>query len=185
MKEQLLFGKKYGYTFEIEAEYEKMCLVNNAVYIAYEKGKGWTATGTQFAVPYVFKKLFSHEKIEFDDLCQTIAVQNGGELDLDFNENLPEGEHDFKFVGKVGRFCPIKEGCGGAQIFRVKDDKYFAPSGTKGYRWLEAEDVITNNIQDNIDMSYYDKLADEAIKTISEFGDFERFAVDEHANKAA
>lgn len=179
------FGKKYGYTFEIEAEYEKMCLVNNAVYIAYEKGKGWTATGTQFAVPYVFKKLFSHEKIEFDDLCQTIAVQNGGELDLDFNENLPEGEHDFKFVGKVGRFCPIKEGCGGAQIFRVKDDKYFAPSGTKGYRWLEAEDVITNNIQDNIDMSYYDKLADEAIKTISEFGDFERFAVDEHANKAA
>ena len=179
------FGKKYGYTFEIESEYEKMCLVNNAVYIAYEKGKGWTATGTQFAVPYVFKKLFSHEKIEFDDLCQTIAVQNGGELDLDFNENLPEGEHDFKFVGKVGRFCPIKEGCGGAQIFRVKDDKYFAPSGTKGYRWLEAEDVITNNIQDNIDMSYYDKLADEAIKTISEFGDFERFAVDEHANMAA
>ena len=136
-------------------------------------------------MPYVFKKLFSHEKIEFDDLCQTIAVQNGGELDLDFNENLPEGEHDFKFVGKVGRFCPIKEGCGGAQIFRVKDDKYFAPSGTKGYRWLEAEDVITNNIQDNIDMSYYDKLADEAIKTISEFGDFERFAVDEHANMAA
>lgn len=179
------FGKKYGYTFEIESEYEKMCLVNNAVYIAYEKGEGWTATGTQFAVPYVFKKLFSHEKIEFDDLCQTIAVQNGGELDLDFNENLAEGEHDFKFVGKVGRFCPIKEGCGGAQMFRVKDDKYFAPSGTKGYRWLEAEDVITNNIQDNIDMSYYNKLADEAIETISEFGDFEKFAVDEHADMAA
>lgn len=179
------FGKKYGYTFEIEAEYEKICLVNNAVYIAYEKGEGWTATGTQFAVPYVFKKLFTHEKIEFDDLCQTIAVSNGGELDLDFNENLAEGEHDYKFVGKVGRFCPVKEGCGGAQLFRMKDDKYFAPSGTKGYRWLESEDVLTNNIQNEIDMSYYDKLANEAIETISEFGDFEKFAIDEHAETAA
>lgn len=179
------FGKKYGYTFEIEAEYEKICLVNNAVYIAYEKGEGWTATGTQFAVPYVFKKLFTHEKIEFDDLCQTIAVVNGGELDLDFNENLAEGEHDFKFVGKVGRFCPIKEGCGGAQMFRVKDDKYFAPSGTKGYRWLESEDVITNSIQDKIDMSYYEELADKAVETISEFGDFEKFAIDEHKNDRA
>lgn len=179
------FGKKYGYTFEIEAEYEKICLVNNAVYIAYEKGEGWTATGTQFAVPYVKKKLFTHEKIEFDDLCQTIAVSNGGELDLDFNENLAEGEHDYKFVGKVGRFCPVKEGCGGAQLFRMKDDKYFAPSGTKGYRWLESEDVLINNIQDEIDMSYYDKLADEAIETISEFTDFEKFAIDEHAETAA
>ena len=179
------FGKKYGYTFEIEAEYEKICLVNNAVYIAYEKGEGWTATGTQFAVPYVFKKLFTHEKIEFKDLCQTIAVSNGGELDLDFNENLAEDEHDYKFVGKVGQFCPIKEGCGGAQLFRVKDDKYFAPSGTKGYRWLESEDVITNNIQDKIDMSYYEELANKAIETISEFGDFEKFAIDEHTDMAA
>lgn len=179
------FGKKYGYTFEIEAEYEKICLVNNAVYIAYEKTEGWTATGTQFAVPYVKKTLFTHKKIEFDDLCQTIAVTNGGELDLDFNENLAEGEHDFKFVGKVGRFCPIKEGCGGAQLFRVKDDKYFAPSGTKGYRWLESEDVLTNNLQDEIDMSYYEELAEKAIETISEFGDFEKFAIDEHKNDNA
>ena len=28
------FAKKYGYTFEHEATYERMCLVNNAVYIA-------------------------------------------------------------------------------------------------------------------------------------------------------
>ena len=34
-------------------------------------------------------------------------------------------------------------------------------------------------------MSYYDKLADEAIKTISEFGDFEKFAIDEHKNDNA
>lgn len=28
------FGKRYGYTFEHEATYDRMCLVNNAVYIA-------------------------------------------------------------------------------------------------------------------------------------------------------
>lgn len=28
------FAEKYGYQFEHEATYEKMCLVNNAVYIA-------------------------------------------------------------------------------------------------------------------------------------------------------
>lgn len=60
------FGKRYGYTFEHEATYERMCLVNDAVYIAkYKDGKHageWTATGTQFQIPYVFKKLFSREK---------------------------------------------------------------------------------------------------------------------------
>ena len=56
------FGKNYGYDFEHEATYEKMCLVNDAVYIAkYKDGKHageWTATGTEFQVPYVFKTLF-------------------------------------------------------------------------------------------------------------------------------
>lgn len=34
------FGKKYGYTFEHEATYDRMCLVNDAVYIAkYKDGK--------------------------------------------------------------------------------------------------------------------------------------------------
>mgnify|MGYP003503038575 FL=1 len=42
------FGKQYGYEFEHEATYDRMCLVNDAVYIAkYPDGK-WTATGTQF-----------------------------------------------------------------------------------------------------------------------------------------
>ena len=31
------FGREYGYTFEHEATYEKMCLVNDAVYIAKYK----------------------------------------------------------------------------------------------------------------------------------------------------
>ena len=86
------FGKKYGYYFEHEATYDRMCLVNDAVYIAkYKDGKNagqWTATGTQFQVPYVFKTLFSHEPIEFKDMCETKSVSSS--LYLDMNENLPD-----------------------------------------------------------------------------------------------
>lgn len=93
------FGKKYGYTFEHEATYDRMCLVNDAVYIAKDKADGhWTATGTQFQVPFVFKTLFSHEKIEFEDLCETKTVSTA--LYLDMNESLPEGQHDYHLLVK-------------------------------------------------------------------------------------
>lgn len=86
------YGKMYGYIFEHEATYDRMCLVNNAVYIAkYKDGKHageWTATGTQFQIPYVFKKLFSKEEIVFEDMCETKSVT--GALYLDMNENLPD-----------------------------------------------------------------------------------------------
>ena len=90
----LNFGRRYGYTFEIEHKFEKICLVNNAVYIAKcaaddEEIPGqWTATGKQFAVPYVFKKLFSKEPIEFNDMCETVNVTSA--LYLDMNEGLPD-----------------------------------------------------------------------------------------------
>lgn len=86
------FGKRYGYNFEHEATYDRMCLVNDAVYIAkYKDGKNagkWTATGTQFAVPYVFKTMFSKEPIEFEDMCETKSVKTA--LYLDVNESLPD-----------------------------------------------------------------------------------------------
>ena len=82
------YGKLYGYIFEHEDTYEKMCLVNNAVYIAKHKDGSWTATGAQFAVPYVFKTLFSKKPIEFSDLCETKSVTSS--IYLDFNEELPD-----------------------------------------------------------------------------------------------
>lgn len=178
------FGKRYGYTFEHEATYEKMCLVNDAVYIAqYDNGE-WTATGTQFAVPYVFKTLFSHEAYEFQDFCEVKSVSTS--LYLDFNENLGKEEHDYRFVGRVGQFCPVVNGANGGLLMREKDGKYYAATGTKGYKWMESDMVkeIVNpgdNLSDVvngetiIDMSYYNKLVDEAVKTISEYGDFEWF----------
>ena len=177
------FAKKYGYTFEHEATYEKMCLVNDAVYIAKYKDGDWTATGTQFQVPYVFKKLFSKESIEFDDLCETKSVTS--DLYLDMNEELPEEEHNYIFIGKVGRFCPIKPGCGGGLLCREATDnrtgekKYVSATGAKGYRWLESEMVQDLAKEDDIDRSYYDRLVDDAIETISKYGDFEQFVSDD------
>lgn len=195
------FGKRYGYTFEHEATYDRMCLVNNAVYIArykdvewcertygyipskQAKNAGqWTATGKQFQVPYVFKKLFTKEPIEFKDLCETKEVKTA--IYLDKNENLPEGEHNYQFIGRVGNFCPIKPGCGGAELLRsakAKDGstKYDSVTGAKGYRWLETETVETLDKADDIDRSYYDKLVDDAVEEISKYGDFEWFISDD------
>lgn len=171
------YGKQYGYSFEHEATFDRFCLVNDAVYIArYKDGKNagkWTATGTQFAVPYVFKKLFSKEPIIFDDMCETKAVSTS--LYLDMNESLTEDEHHYIFIGKVGQFCPIKEDRGGGILYREKDGKYHAASGSKGYRWLESEMVQQLGKDEAVDTSYYDKMVDEAVDTISTYGDFEWF----------
>ncbi len=172
------FAQKYGYTFEHEATYKKLCLVNDAVYIAQDASDGhWTATGTQFQVPYVFKKLFSKEPLVFEDMCETKSVTSA--LYLDMNEEMPEDEHNYQFIGKVGSFCPILPGHGGGLLMREKDGKYSFATGSKGYRWLEAETVKKLHKEDSIDQSYYIRLVDEAIATINEYGDFERFASDD------
>ena len=197
------YGKLYGYNFEHEATYDRMCLVNDAVYIAkyatvehcedlYGKeyvgrsadilkdnkddpGK-WTATGAQFAQPYVFKTLFSREPIDILDMCETKSVTSA--LYLDMNESLPEGEHDYHFVGKSGLFCPIQAGHGGGELVRENGGKYNSATGAKGYRWLEYETIAGTDLENYIDRGYYRRLVDEAVTDISEYGDFEMFTDD-------
>ena len=226
------YGELYGYTFEHEATYDRMCLTTNADYICkyarvedfanmygpdypvckdnIKKGGKWDVTGANFAHPYIFKSLFSHEPIVFDDLCETKSVKEG-EIYLDMNCGMPDvteyekklkdleskykkGElsdttfekevpaleaeiakgHNYKFVGRVGRFTPVSES--GGVLYRCKDGKYYAVSGTKGYRWLESEMVgKLDNAFDLVDMSYYISMLDEAKDTISQFGDVDQF----------
>ena len=181
------FGERYGYTFEHEATYDRMCLVNDAVYIArYKDGKNagkWTATGTQFQVPYVFKTLFSKEPIVFEDTCETKSVTSA--LYLDLNEGLPEGEHRYQFIGRVGQFCPIKPGCGGGELLREGKDKegnqkFSSATGAKGFRWLESEMVREFGKEGDVDISYYRKLVDDAVVEIGKYGDFELFVNTEY-----
>jgi hypothetical protein len=193
-------GKAYGYSIETESKYSRMCLVNDAVYIALSDEGEWEATGAQFAVPFVYKTLFSHEPLIFSDFCETKSVTTS--LYLDFNE---EGEHNYQFVGRTGLFCPIRPGHGGGVLLRdtgndipepVKEEKesdrafekryqkwldtghgkYASATGASGYRWMEAEVVRNTHCEKYIDISYYEKLAETAVDTISEFGDFEWFA---------
>lgn len=237
------FGKEYGYTFETEANFEKFCLVNDAVYIAkFADGKHageWTATGKQFAVPYVFKTLFSKEPIVANDLCETFSVKSA--LYLDMNEKLPDVSsyekeldklkdkykkgklsdimfeperdrleelisegHKYVFIGKVGQFTPIKPNKGGGVLVREQNGNYYAATGTTGYRWLESEMIFKKtdektsiinpengekkeivktsefyNTSEIIDYDYYKKLVDDAVETISQFGDFEWFVSDD------
>lgn len=205
------FGHEYGYDFETEAEYVKYCLVNDSVYIAKDKEGKWTAVGTQFQIPYVYKTLFSKEPIKFDDICETKTVTSA--LYLDMNEDLPnvtefEAQrekafkkdpnydpteidleiakgHNYIFVGRVGSFCPMKAGAGGGWLCREAVDnrtgnkKYVSATGAKGYRWMESEMVRELGKESQIDISYYTNLVDEAVNTISQYGDFEWFVSDE------
>lgn len=166
------YGKEWGYDFEHEATYDKICLVNDAVYIARDKD-GWHATGKQFAEPYVFKTMFSHEDLTFEDFCETRSV-NEGDMVLDMAPSRPEGDHFYKFVGRAGEFCPIVEGGGGGELLRVKDGKYYAVQKTKGYLWLESETVRLMQLQDAIDPTYHENLVKEAKATIEKFVPYEQ-----------
>lgn len=164
------FGKRYGYDFEHEATYAKMCLVNKAVYIAKyaspHEGE-WTATGKQFQEPYVFKKLFTKEPIEFEDYVQTKQVKTAMYL------KFPDGAKHF--VGKVGAFVPIKPERGGAELLRMNNEGEIKDSvvGTKGYRWKESEMVRFMHQEQDVDTSYAEMLADEAKQAIEQFVDLE------------
>lgn len=210
------FAEKYSYVFEFEACYDRICQLNDADYIARYKDAEWckntfgfvpgdnaehegqwTVTGAKFAVPYVFKTLFSKEPLEFADFCETKAVKSA--IYLDKNENLPAGEHDYKFIGKVGLFCPIKPGYGGGVLVREATDsdgniKYDSVTGTlksdkTPYRWLEAEYIQTLGKEDAIDKSYFKSMVDSVIygsgtgksrkPGISDYCDFEKFVSDE------
>ena len=94
------FGSEYGYSFETEHSFSKFCLVNDAVYIGKD-GDEWVAVGAQFQAPYVYKSLFTHEAIEFKDMCETKQVTTT--LYLDMNEKLPDVSDLEKQVEKLKR----------------------------------------------------------------------------------
>lgn len=165
------FGQKYGYDFEHETTYEKFCLVNDAVYIA-RSGDKWTAVGTQFQKPYVFKTLFTGEELIFDDYCETKSVVQGA-MYLDYSDNLDEPDiSKMTHVGRTGSFVPVTKD--GGTLYRVKDGKCFAVTGTKGYRWIESE-IAADRDDIDIDLSYFEKLRQEAEDAINQFGSYEEF----------
>lgn len=168
------FGEDYGYQFEHEATYEKFCLVNDAVYVAKKAGKDWEVTGAQFAHPYVYKTLFQGGVgLEDRDFEEARSVVQGA-MYLDFNADKPMvfDTKSMRFVGKTGLFVPVLSG--GGELLRIKDDKKFAVTDTKGYHWMEAE--VFRTLEDvQIDMAYFDEKVDHAYATLAKFGDTTEF----------
>jgi hypothetical protein len=166
------FGAEYGYEFELEGVYDKFCLVNDAVYIARE-GDKWTAVGSQFQHPYVFKQLFTGEEIEFDDLCETRSV-TVGLMYLEVADPV-DGGTMMVHVGRTGSFVPVLDG--GGTLWRVKDDKQYAVAGTKGYSWVQREvaQFRKDNGVLNVDYSYFEHLRQRALDAINNYGSYEQF----------
>lgn len=181
------FGEKYGYTFNHEATYKKMCLVNDAVYVAKVAGFGdeegpegsssnfdeyWTATGAEFKHPYVFKTLFSHEAVHFRDLCETKQVRNGGAMYLRYTKE--DGTHEDYHVGRSGSFVPVKPNndtnVTGRKLVVIKDDQVSAVQGTKGYLWAESE-MVREVYGDTVDRMMFEPL-EEALEGTGSLADF-------------
>lgn len=238
----MAYGKLYGYTFEHEATYERMCLVDKANYVCryadadwcqehynyipeknIEHSLEWDVTGAKFCKPnYIFKELFTDDAATLKDLSIVgSANKNYLTMYMDVNENLPdvtaeekelkkiekqykdgtlsdttfesESErlrkaiaegHNYIYIGKIGSFVPILEGCNGANIVNYNSNtcRYGAVTGTKGYRWLETEYVAENHLEDRIDMGYYDERIEDLKEEValhctygSQAPDLERF----------
>jgi hypothetical protein len=154
------FGKQYGYDFEHEATYNRLALVNKSTYICQtewspkkEKIGEWSATGAQFADPYVFKTLFTKEPLEKEDFFVTKEVKNA---------SVYLGD---KFIGRLAELYASQTG---EEVFRVVDEKKGSISGTKGHKWKLSKDWSGYK---DLDMSYYTGLIEKAIDAIKSVGD--------------
>ena len=164
--EVMEFGKKYGYTFEHEATYDKMVLVNDAVYVAHDE-KGWHATGAQFQHPYVFKSLFGSDvdpHYTMADYTETRQVHKGA-LYLNYGtEENPQRA----FVGRIGSFVPMKDCAPGGILEVLRDGKYYSAPSSKGYRWMLEEDAQCYGT-DRVDDTFALAKAAEAVRTIEKY----------------
>lgn len=152
------FGKKYGYTFEHEATYSRIALVNNAVYIAEygwaakeSKIGKWEAVGAQYADPIVYKKLFTGETIVEEDY----AITKSATAPIYLGDT---------FVGKVAQVYASHTG---EEMFRVAEDKKSYVAGTKNFKWRLMSDYKG---KEDIDMKYYDGLVKKALENIDKVG---------------
>ena len=177
IEEIMKFGEQYGYIFEHEETYQRFCLVNDAVYIAKTSEGNWTPVGAQFAVPYVFKSLFSREPITTDDVKVTKSVRTAMYIDPDWDRAMAlHNKETMRFVGKTGQFVPVVEGTPMAgMLLREHEGKFYSVAGTKGYIWLEADRAEEHLGTDKVDIKYFHDMCDDALKTIAAFGDPEAF----------
>lgn len=138
-------GAAYGYEFETEAKFDKLCLVNDAVYVGHcttdspEHSGEWTFTGKEFQISFISKTLFTHEPIEFKDLCVTQSSREGA-LYLDMNEGLPDTTELIKERNVIKTILGTNE----PDKFNDRVKRYIKKYGPP---WEMDLDSVTNNLQ--------------------------------------
>ena len=165
IKEVYDYGQKWGYTFEHEATYKKLLLIDKAQYIAQDASDNhWTATGKEFQQPPVFKGLFTKEPISIEDQAITFEVQT----------HLRLGD---KYVGKVGSLVPAVDG---KELTRWNDktQKYGAATGAKDYLWELTEYAKIPQMNVTIDDRYWDEKRKEAVELIEQYVQVDKFMED-------
>ena len=144
--------EKYKYRFEHEHTYKRMALINNAVYIAQLEDDKWSPTGAEYANTYLLKRVWTKEELVDKDFF--ITKQSKGHIYL--------GD---EFVGKVGSIYASKTG---AECIWTEDNENFKSiTGTKGYLFKQTDKF---DIED-VDFSFYDKIAVDGLKKIMKVGD--------------
>jgi gp072 len=144
--------EKYRYRFEHEHTYKRMALINNAVYIAQLEDDKWSPTGAEYANTYLLKRVWTKEELVDKDFF--ITKQSKGHIYL--------GD---EFVGKVGSIYASKTG---AECMWTEDNENFKSiTGTKGYLFKQTDKF---DIED-VDFSFYDKIAIDGLKKIMKVGD--------------
>lgn len=96
-----------------------------------------------------------------DPACQVQA-----DIIKKLGEEAPT-HHDLKFIGRVGLFCPVKDGEGGGVLYRVDNGKLYAAPGTSGYRWLEAPYIQKYGYENKINEKYFLDQVDQAVADIT------------------
>jgi putative helicase len=167
------YGKQYGYDFELEAVYDKLALINKAVYICHDdpdfvkpNEPKWHATGKQLAEPYVFKTMFSNEDV----------------IDTDFGQ-IKQSKKAPMYLGErfVGKFANVYASLTGEELQTVdENDKRSYVNGTKGYKWKQFHDFES---KDDIDFGYYNTLIESAYNNITSVGDIKELLDDTQINK--
>ena len=151
--------EKYNYKFVHEHTYKRMALINNAVYIAQLEDDEWSPTGAEYANTYLLKRVWTKEELVDRDFF--ITKQSKGHIYL--------GD---EFVGKVGSIYASKTG---AECMWTDDDENFkSVTGTKGYLFKQTDKF---DIED-VDFSYYDKVAIDGLKKIMKVGDITKVVDD-------
>lgn len=161
------FGQNYGYTFEVEEEFEKFALINAASYMGKQTNGEWDGRTLTFMHPYVWSKLTGTGFPDIADVRELKAVTGNAKI-YARNEN-----GDDMFVGKCGMFVPVLNN--GYELLRKDGDKTGALSGTKGYRWMDWSVYKTLPVKPDINWSYYERLYNNAVDEVSKYGDINKF----------